>query len=107
MKYALYFLLVSISSTAFSADVWSGRTKINAIYPTSSGMRFITEFSHPVSTCSGSKRFQLDDTSGQYQDKVAALIAAFMANKDINMLFDNQQTATCAAFVDRFIVYQR
>ncbi|MCS4306759.1 hypothetical protein M2404_001084 [Rheinheimera pacifica] len=98
-----------VLSTAFFpesvfATINSGWTKIRYIYPTGTGMLFVTEYKNTeLSTCDGGSRFLLNINHPDYPTQVSALIAAFIAQKDVN-LFIVEQPPACHALVDRFMV---
>ena len=89
---------------AQAAEVWTDYTQIEFLYPTSTGFNFITSYSNSLSTCNDGKRFTFDRNASDYNMLVSSLISAFMAGKEIQMVFSDTQPAACAVVVGRFKV---
>jgi len=107
MKKRLFFAFWLILPCMANADTWSGFTTITSVYPyADKNVRFITEYSHPTSTCDGGKRFRLDSSLSGSDIQFSILLAAFMAGKQISFLFDETQTPNCAPRINRFRVIQ-
>lgn len=77
-------LLVVTTVQGNETEVWSSFTKITKLYPTSTTLAFFTEYKNPTySTCDGGSRFSLDPNYSNYNIQAGALMAAFMADKEI------------------------
>ncbi|MDX3775258.1 hypothetical protein QE250_14150 [Chromatiaceae bacterium AAb-1] len=103
-----YFLLAVFlavfSGSATSATIVSGWTKIIELYPTREGLMFITEYKNvSLSTCEDGARFALKPENPEYTTQSSAIIAAFIAQKEINMTIE-VRPAACNGVVDRFRV---
>jgi len=89
-----------------SVEIWSGKTTITNLYPTSGSYIFNVTFSNVLSTCDQGKRFSIHTTNPNYNALVSSLVAAFMAGKQINFNVNDSQGSSCYPEINRFIVYQ-
>ena len=103
----IYIIILTclFSGSANAATVWSGKVKTLNVYPTSTALAFVVEYSHPISTCDDGGRFQLDENAANYNVLASTLLAAFMAGKEIRIGFGDTQTPTCSPIVNRFRVF--
>ncbi|MEO0852042.1 MAG: integrase core domain-containing protein [Cyanobacteria bacterium J06648_11] len=56
------FFLVGLFVTANdakAAEVWSSQTRITNLYPSSTSLFLVTEYSTPLSTCDNGSRFEI------------------------------------------------
>lgn len=87
-----------------AAEVWSGDTRIEQMYPAADGMYFITTYKNTsLSTCDGGGRWYIAASSANYQVMVASLLTAFASGKQLNLNI-TVNTPQCAGVVNRFIV---
>jgi hypothetical protein len=99
-------LACAIPSQAQAAEVWSGATKLTALYPATDGMYFNTVYANTaLSSCDSGTRWFIAAGSPNYATLTAALMAAFMADKQVNLNI-NVVPPQCGAVVNRFVVYQ-
>ncbi len=101
---AILFLVLCMPVSVKAAEIWSGATKITAVYPTSDALAFMTEYSHPQSTCDNSTRFMIAMSHPNYDVLASVLLAAFHSGKNIRLNFD-QASPSCAVAVNRFQVW--
>lgn len=106
IKYGIMsLLLLTLPLVSHSAEIWSGRTKIVHLYPTSYNYIFMVNFSNALSTCDSGKRYSIAQTNSNYNALVSTLTAAFMAGKEISFNVNDDQGNNCAPIINRFIVY--
>jgi len=102
-------LVVScLSIFSVQGDVWSDSTKINAIYPSTGGLSFLTdEYSNTqLSRCDGGKRFFISRSHPNYEVMVSSLTTAFAAEKNVKLYIDKIDPTPCGASIDRFFVFR-
>jgi hypothetical protein len=106
MKKFYVAILLLISCISNAATINSTQTSIAALYPTRDGLAFLTDsYSSTLSTCDGGKRFMLNKANLDYNAQASALIAAFMANKQVSLIIISDSTA-CSPLIDRFWVWK-
>jgi hypothetical protein len=99
-------LACAISSQAQAAEIWSGQTRLTALYPASEGMYFNTVYANAsLSSCESGTRWFIPFGASNYAAMTAALMSAFVADKPINLNI-TVNPIQCGGVVNRFIVYQ-
>ncbi|WP_299491374.1 hypothetical protein [uncultured Shewanella sp.] len=86
---------------------WKSSEYVNILrlYPVDTGLAFITEHvDKELSLCDSGTRFLLAKEDENYQVKVSAMMAAFMAKKQILIRYDENQEPACEAKVNRFLI---
>ncbi len=97
----IFFIVLFVFSLELEAKE-SEYTSLTNIFATENVLEFVTEYSDTnVSKCKGGKRFKLDTNNTDYEVQVSALLAAFMANKKIKLIYD-EATPQCSGIVKRF-----
>jgi hypothetical protein len=96
--------LITLPIVSAAADVWSGYTEITRVYPTPTQLIFNTTYSNPKSTCEGGTRWRLDSSYPDYSTQVAGLLAAFMAGKQVRIVFQDTQAVQCSPIVNRYVI---
>lgn len=109
LEYILRMLLISAMvvspSICQSTELWSGKTVITDLYPTSGQYIFNVSYSNPISICDNGTRFSISMSNPNYNALVSSLIAAFMAGKEINFNVQDAQGSGCSPEINRFIIY--
>ncbi|MCS4306781.1 hypothetical protein M2404_001106 [Rheinheimera pacifica] len=104
MKLKILFFLSLFSAAVECDPIWSDYTEITNLYPTDYGLAFNTLYKNlELSSCDGGTRFILNKDSAEYNTQVSVLIAAFMAQKRVNLYIEDLP-AKCFATVIRFRV---
>jgi hypothetical protein len=95
-----------VGQNAFADELWSGSTRITALYPATYGMNFNTVYANTsLSTCDSGTRFFIEPTHSNYDAMVAAVIAAFISGKNVNLNI-TVNPPRCEGVVNRFVVYE-
>jgi len=106
MRFIVFSILVMVANFSY-ADPWSGWTKVSYIYPYSAGLNIITQYKNTeLSSCDNGGRFFLPKTNANYQVLSSAIIAAFIAGKEINFNIDGEGITqpTCSPTLNRLMV---
>ena len=99
----LIFMVLCVPAGVRAAEIWSGPTTITILYPSSDALAFMTEYSHPQSTCDNGKRFMISMSNPNYDVLASSLLAAFYSGKTIRMNFV-ETGPSCAVEINRFYV---
>lgn len=93
-------------SNLYAGEIVSSYTTVTQLYPMSDGYLFDTEYSNVLSTCEGGKRWSISTTieDKYFQAQLSSLLAAFMANKEIRIIVNDDQGPSCYPVIDRFQV---
>ncbi|WP_299004285.1 hypothetical protein [uncultured Shewanella sp.] len=105
LRYFALVVGVVCSMNAYAAWKSSEYVNIRTLYPFDKGLAFNTEHvDKALSLCDNGTRFFLSSEDKNYQVKASALMAAFMAKKQILIRYDEDQAPACEAKVNRFLV---
>ncbi|MEM9102186.1 MAG: hypothetical protein AAGB12_07665 [Pseudomonadota bacterium] len=104
----VFFIVVSLfASFSVSAVTWkdSGYVEITQLYPYDGGLIVYPKYADTsVSSCDNGTRFAIYSTEPNYNVKASLLVAAFMANKKVNLRYDAEQPKICEPLINRFLV---
>jgi hypothetical protein len=101
---ATILLAIAVHTPAQAAEIWSGYTKISYLYPASDGMYFNTVYANTsLSSCDSGTRWFIPTGFPNYNTLTAALIAAFLAGKQVNLNI-TVGPPQCGGSVNRFVV---
>ena len=103
----LLIALALLAPGLAAAAEWTGATRIDFLYPTADVFVLVTEYRNPQwSSCDGGGRFALNPANPDYDAQIATLLTALAADKTVSLhLEPDQSLPKCAAYVDRFIVF--
>lgn len=90
-----------------ATEIYTPKTKVAVLYPLTGGLIFLASSYTDVanSTCDSGKRFFIPTTHPNYNTMVSLLTAAFMANKDVELVYTPPTTPQCGIEISRFKVY--
>jgi hypothetical protein len=87
------------------AEIWSTTTRITALYPSSTGYAFNTEYANTTySTCDNGRRWEIPKSYATYDALVATLLLAFAQDRPIQLAID-EVPPSCSGRVNRFYVF--
>ena len=88
-----------------AATPWSPFVTITRLYPVKEGLIFLTTYADPdLSTCDRGKRFVINKSHANYETLANAMLAAFMADRNISFIPVAGQSPVCAPLIDRFTI---
>ncbi|KPZ73119.1 hypothetical protein J8L86_12535 [Shewanella sp. MMG014] len=103
MKISFVLIILGFSLSA-KASFWSENTKILHLYPSASGMVFMTDYRNSdVSTCDNGGRYLIPLSHVNYDVLVSTLLASYFSGIKIRMNVDSV-TPACSPTINRFIV---
>ncbi|WP_394203730.1 hypothetical protein [Marinagarivorans algicola] len=107
MKVIAISLSLMLSSVAM-ADPWTGKTKIKWLYPAASGFHFGTQeyANSDLSSCDHGTRFHIPLDHPNYNALVSSMLAAFAADKQINININGEEGKSCSPSINRFFVHK-
>jgi hypothetical protein len=93
---------VCLPVTSSAAIAWSSWTEIKQVYPQEVALTFNTTYLNPLSLCENGTRWVLNPGNPDYSTQAGALLAAFMAGKEIRFAYEDTQEPSCNPTVTRF-----
>jgi hypothetical protein len=100
-------LLSGVASNAWSAEFWTPVTRITTLYPASGALHLLTEYGNTtLSACDSGRRWTIDATHDNYNVLSAAMMAAFMAGKQVQLNITVASPTPCGGTINRFMVVE-